>query len=183
MNGTLGVRPHTGKLYLSVRHGHQIHIPSFVHGSVVIRKEALRDIGGYRKEFPLGEDWDLLLRLAEIGTVGLLDVPLYLYRLNPGSLTAATHLRGDVLYQLAKEFSRERLLFGTDPLQRNEAMLRIPKASRFHSRWALYGKRSLTATIERQHLRGVGLALLIILLRPHRPAGWQLLATAVRALK
>ena len=54
-----------------------------------IRRTRLLAVGGYDESLRSGEDWDVLIRLILSGcTVGLVDVPLYRYRLRRDSLTA-----------------------------------------------------------------------------------------------
>jgi Glycosyl transferase family 2 len=54
-----------------------------------IRRTRLVAIGGYDETLWSGEDWDALLRLALAGSAaGLVDEPLYTYRLRPGSVTS-----------------------------------------------------------------------------------------------
>jgi len=55
---------------------------ALVHASALYRIDALRKIGGYRKEFEYGEVIDLHLRLAEIGRLANLPESLYEYRQN-----------------------------------------------------------------------------------------------------
>jgi glycosyltransferase involved in cell wall biosynthesis len=50
------------------------------HPSVVIRKQALEEVGRYRDEYYLCEDLDLFLRLAEVGRLANLAEPLLRYR-------------------------------------------------------------------------------------------------------
>jgi hypothetical protein len=57
----------------------------FCHGSLLLRTDAVRAAGGYREDFPLAEDYDLLLRLAAAGPVDNLPEPLYDWRLDPAS--------------------------------------------------------------------------------------------------
>ena len=54
-----------------------------------IRRSRLVALGGYDESLRRGEDWDVLIRLILSGcTAGLVDLPLYRYRLGPDSLTA-----------------------------------------------------------------------------------------------
>src|SRR5205807_6195039 len=54
--------------------------------ALFLRRTAVEAVGRYRPEFLLAEDYDLLLRLAEVGR--LVDLPdvLFLYRENVTSL-------------------------------------------------------------------------------------------------
>lgn len=58
----------------------------FVHGSVMMRKEALESVGGYDEWFPTTEDYDLWLRLADEYEVRNIDEPLYYFRQHDESL-------------------------------------------------------------------------------------------------
>lgn len=54
--------------------------PRIAHGSVMIRKKALINAGGYREEFRFAQDYDLWLRLAsKFGTDWLHIIPQILY--------------------------------------------------------------------------------------------------------
>jgi len=50
------------------------------HPATIIRADALRRVGGYRAEFVHAEDYDLWLRLDEIGELGNLPETLFKYR-------------------------------------------------------------------------------------------------------
>ena len=58
----------------------------FVHGSVMMRKDALESVGGYDEWFPTTEDYDLWLRLADEYEVRNIDEPLYYFRQHDDSL-------------------------------------------------------------------------------------------------
>ena len=58
----------------------------FVHGSVMMRREALEEIGGYDEWFVVAEDYDLWLRLADEYEVRNIDEPLYYFRQHDDSL-------------------------------------------------------------------------------------------------
>jgi glycosyltransferase involved in cell wall biosynthesis len=64
-----------------------IAVPISHHGSVVFRTSAYRTAGGYRREFCLGQDWDLWYRLAERGTFFCIAETLYQARVFPESLS------------------------------------------------------------------------------------------------
>lgn len=53
---------------------------AIVHPTVIMRREPLQRVGGYRSEYQWVEDLDLFLRLAEIGTLANLPDELLLYR-------------------------------------------------------------------------------------------------------
>jgi len=60
----------------------------FCHPSVMMRTDALRALGGYRQVLnPYGLDYDLCLRLAEMGRIGNLPQRLIGYRIHAGQIT------------------------------------------------------------------------------------------------
>jgi GT2 family glycosyltransferase len=50
--------------------------------SVMARRTALIDAGGYRPEFPAAEDYDLWLRMARLGKFHNMPDPLVAYRIH-----------------------------------------------------------------------------------------------------
>ena len=55
-----------------------------------VRTEPLRAAGGFNESLRTGYDWECWIRLVAGGSLaGLVDVPLYRYRINPKSLTTA----------------------------------------------------------------------------------------------
>ncbi|MCS6836544.1 MAG: glycosyltransferase [Anaerolineae bacterium] len=62
---------------------------AFTHGSVVFRKEAFQRVGGYDECFPASQDYDLFVRLADVGQVANLPDALYDWRFDPRSTTFA----------------------------------------------------------------------------------------------
>jgi GT2 family glycosyltransferase len=63
---------------------------AMVHPSVMMRRDAVEEVGRYRKEFQHAEDIDLYLRLAEHG--GLANLPDVLHRYRQ-HLTSINHTR------------------------------------------------------------------------------------------
>ncbi|MEM9644221.1 MAG: glycosyltransferase family 2 protein [Planctomycetota bacterium] len=59
-----------------------------VHGASMMRTESMLRIGGYW-EHPFFEDWDLFLRLGEVGQLMNLPQSLYLYRAHATSLSSS----------------------------------------------------------------------------------------------
>ena len=57
------------------------------HGSVMMRRAACEQVGGYRAEFYYGQDWDLWYRLAEVGTFAMVPRVLYHARLFPEAIS------------------------------------------------------------------------------------------------
>jgi glycosyltransferase involved in cell wall biosynthesis len=69
-----------------MRKAFQIGCP-ILHPSAMFRKDAIIEVGGYRREFPVGEDVDLWLRMAEAGRMANLPEYLVQYRLHDDSIS------------------------------------------------------------------------------------------------
>jgi glycosyltransferase involved in cell wall biosynthesis len=78
------------------------------HGSVVFRAEAYRRTGGYRAEFRYAQDWDLWLRLTEVGRVAYVPDFLYCYRVGENSISAHRREQQLRLQQLARACAQAR---------------------------------------------------------------------------
>lgn len=59
----------------------------FVHTSVLMRSEAFRKVGGYRRLFPPAEDYDLYLRLSEHFQCANLSQAAVQYRIHPHQMS------------------------------------------------------------------------------------------------
>ena len=57
------------------------------HGSVMFRRDAYEQAGGYRPEFYFGQDSDLWLRMALLGQMACVQESLYHYTLSPGAIS------------------------------------------------------------------------------------------------
>ncbi len=64
------------------------------HPSTMIRTEAIRSVGGYRDAFVSAEDFDLWLRLGELGNLENLPEILLYYRQHPLQVTVVNHKEG-----------------------------------------------------------------------------------------
>ena len=62
---------------------------SICHPTVLMRKDAVVSVGGYREAFMHAEDLDLWLRLAELGKLANLAEVVLSYRLHAGSISQA----------------------------------------------------------------------------------------------
>ncbi|MCU0872327.1 MAG: glycosyltransferase family 2 protein [Pirellulaceae bacterium] len=58
------------------------------HGSVMFRADAYRQVGGYRAPFRYAQDWDLWLRLADVGRFACVPKFGYAYRVSESSISA-----------------------------------------------------------------------------------------------
>jgi GT2 family glycosyltransferase len=72
------------------------------HGSVVIRRQHLEQVGDYDVDLEPTEDYDLWLRLAEVGQIVNLEARLYQYRVHAASVSTTRRPQ--------QSFSRARAL-------------------------------------------------------------------------
>ena len=87
----------------------------FAHPTVVFRRAAFDELGGYRDRFPHAEDYDLWLRLAETGDVRNLAEPLLRYRLHEGQVTRLQIERQVSSTLAAQAAARSRRATGSEP--------------------------------------------------------------------
>lgn len=58
---------------------------AIIHPALMLRRAAVTAIRGYRRKYDRAEDLDLFLRLAQLGTLANLPIPLLRYRLHAAS--------------------------------------------------------------------------------------------------
>jgi glycosyltransferase involved in cell wall biosynthesis len=59
----------------------------FPHSSAFFQRDAVAKIGGYRPQIRRAEDWDLWLRLSEVGKIGCNPEPLVRVRKHPNQIS------------------------------------------------------------------------------------------------
>jgi hypothetical protein len=84
------------------------------HPSVMIRREALEAVGGYR--FDIVDDYDLWLRLADHYELANLPESVILYRLHPGQLSVLALEEKVPMVLAVRAAARIRRASGDDPL-------------------------------------------------------------------
>lgn len=77
----------------------------FAHGSVMYRKAAFEQAGGYSDKYGPTEDYELWRRIAENWLVAQLPQSLYWYRLNPEGIS---HTKQEVQHRFTAEIIREQ---------------------------------------------------------------------------
>jgi glycosyltransferase involved in cell wall biosynthesis len=78
----------------------------FHHGSVLLRRSALEEAGGYRPDYGANEDYDLWRRLARSWELACIPEPLYRYRLHPAAVTQTDPQRTGQRERLRNELWR-----------------------------------------------------------------------------
>jgi glycosyltransferase involved in cell wall biosynthesis len=77
--------------------------------TVMVRRQAVLEAGGFDENLPVAQDWDLWLRLASRWPFGAINKPLMIYRKRPGSLQSdSVNLSEDRLrvVQRARDYPR-----------------------------------------------------------------------------
>ncbi|RME92866.1 MAG: glycosyltransferase [Verrucomicrobia bacterium] len=63
-----------------------------IHPTAFIRREVFEQVGGYDEDFEASQDYDLWLRLAEVGRLANLPEVVLFYRLHASSITCSRRL-------------------------------------------------------------------------------------------
>lgn len=123
------------------------HGSSIVHPTVAIRKDALKQIGGYREQYIHAEDIDLFLRLAECGRVHNLPDILLHYRQHAKSIGYAKRKEQVASIQRAINDAQKRRGITVDAnLSKKE--IKSPPIGETYRKWAwwaLQGQNLKTA--------------------------------------
>jgi len=85
-----------------------------VHGSVIIRRSCLEEVGLYREFFRYAQDYDLWLRLLQHFDLDVLPEHLYRYRVSAGAIGASRYLAQKWYADIARKLHAERLATGSD---------------------------------------------------------------------
>ena len=94
-----------------------LRINLFQHSALMLRREALGRVGGYRPFFRFSQDLDLTLRLSEAGPLGNLDEALSDWVLDPGSVSFR-HRRSQAAFaRIARDCARARRRGEPDPVE------------------------------------------------------------------
>jgi glycosyltransferase involved in cell wall biosynthesis len=144
---------------------------SIHHPAVMLRTEAVRRVGGYRRELMPCEDFDLWLRLGEIGRLANLPEKLLTKRLFVGSAVATNLEKQEKLVkQILSETWQRRRLGGTPQMP--------PR--RLHDKVDLYRQWGWMA-LRGGHLRtSRRYAVRAIVSRPLDKASWRLAFCSLR---
>lgn len=80
----------------------------FVHSTVMVHRDILEQVGGYRNYFRMSQDYDLFLRIAECSQLAILPVVLHQFRIHSASGSRQKHESQLAYKQLASELARRR---------------------------------------------------------------------------
>ena len=118
--------------------------------TTMMRRDAALRVGGFREPFRIGEDFDLLLRLSEVGRMANLPEILYYYRQHLSSVCAVLGPRWPIYRDHILDLARERRVKGRDRLQSGETLaIAAPTTmdrrlieSQVYSSWVRYALRN-----------------------------------------
>lgn len=103
--------------FVEVKRAHFNPYSPITHGTVLMKAEAVRNVGGYRAEFITGEDVDLWLRFIQQYKAAVLNDCLSLHRLSSYSATKVHGWKNEFFRNLAFKFYNQREQEGVDDLQ------------------------------------------------------------------
>lgn len=108
----------------------------YAHGSIIARREALDEVGGYREKFRYAQDYDLLLRMSERRKIA--NIPEELYYLRHRADRVSIEKQGEQMAfaELARELAKKRRKGQADELEKGIAIETLMKSGheidRFH---------------------------------------------------
>ncbi len=132
---TIGQAGYLKKIKLSSHH--LFEKSPIAHPAVMFRRESVNRVGGYRDFLP--EDWDLWVRLREVGPVHNLKEVVLKYRVHPGQLSRQNMYAN----------SYGKLFVASSHFARQESLLDHPKIGQDSLMWLLETQSELRKTSRR----------------------------------
>jgi glycosyltransferase involved in cell wall biosynthesis len=93
-----------------------LEINPFIHGSLMIRKICLKQVGMYREQFLLAQSYDLWLRIAEKFEIANIPLYLYKYRVWDNAVSNEKAALFRLFSEIALECTYDRRAKGVDSL-------------------------------------------------------------------
>jgi hypothetical protein len=93
------------------------------HPSVIMRREEILKLGGYRPEFKNAEDYDLWLRAGRVYRLANVPIPLLRYRFSTSGMTLGKKWQQMLYVQMAVVAFRDPTLSGDELLKCAEQAL------------------------------------------------------------
>lgn len=153
-------------------------------GASMMRTAAVRAVGGFRHPFDIGEDFDLLVRLIEIGKISNVPHVVLKYRQHLQSVSSSQRLgtQWSAYCDLILSLARERRETGKDRLQRGEFVAvdrRIIDPAEPETPWVTHARWARTALANGFRRTAFKHALAAVRCRPMSPASWRVVAGIV----
>lgn len=142
--------------------------------TTMMRRDIALEVGGFREPFKMGEDFDLLIRMSEIGKMANLPDTIYLYRQHLKSVCAMLGSQWFAYRDQILALAHERQETGTDKIQRGE-VVNIPKqaAENLNDLKALTYLRWSTSALENRNSKLASKYILkSIFLAPFNKKAW-----------
>ncbi|MGP4082842.1 glycosyltransferase family 2 protein [Pseudalkalibacillus sp. R45] len=78
-----------GNFLVSSEHmkAYRFYINPLCHGSVLFSKKIFKEVGGYDSSYKICYDYDLWMRMFEVGPIHKINKKLYQYRIHPDSIS------------------------------------------------------------------------------------------------
>ena len=146
---------------------------ALVHPTVMMRRDALVNVGGYREDLAVSEDLDLFLRLAEVGKLENLPDVLLQYRQHLQSVNYTKYEQQKAVKKqiVTEAYKRRGLPLPTNWAFRERKLLPHPEQCR---RWGWAALRSGNLKVARRH------AISAIRQSPMSMDTWRLTACVIR---
>ncbi|NQT20569.1 MAG: glycosyltransferase [Planctomycetes bacterium] len=124
---------------------------ALLHAAAMIRRETLKAVGGYREEFLHAEDYDLFLRLAEVGRLANLPEVLFKYRQHLASICYTKRQTQSRSVHAALRAACKRR--GLEPPADEYVSDHSPPVSKaeHHHRWSRWALRAGNLATARKH--------------------------------
>jgi len=123
--------------------------PPLCHPSVMMRRDAVRAVGGYHRAYQHCEDYDLWLRLSEHVRMANLPERLLLYRQSPSQVSNRHAYLQKIGAAIAWEAHVERLAGRPDP---TESLAALPPMEELDS---LFGRQGVFAAVREKVALGI----------------------------
>lgn len=127
------------------------------HPSILLRKDILQNVGGYRAKYQHAEDFDLWLRMSEVGELHNLREVLLLYRQHPGSICAQQRPAQRLAVKAAViDAKRRRGVPQTEEfIAQSKSQKNSAKVTDARARWVRIAIRHGRPATARKHLRSL----------------------------
>ena len=155
---------------------------SYGIGTAMVLKRSASAIGGFRENFPIGEDTDFGLRMSEVGQMAYIETPLLDYRQHFSSICNSLRLSVSTYGLRIRMLSEQRLEAGIDMLQCGKTFDELipdeyhkpENAWKTHSRWAWWALGAGNINTARKH------SFIAVVKNPLNTQTWKVLLCSLR---
>lgn len=154
-----------------IEESHLRGLSTIHHPAVMLRPEAVKRVGGYRKHLMPCEDFDLWLRLGEVGRLANLPERLLTKRLMVGSAVGSTLAKQErLIREIMTETWQRRKLPGEPTMPPRELFSK----GDLYRQWAWMALKARELKTARRY------AIKTVAAQPLRRSSWLVLACAIR---